>query len=222
MMQHYFEILQPDGTPIGSIMASGMNSGNPPPGAPSAIGRDNLTVTGGTGAFLGARGQAGNGEAAFTFRVTSISEDPANRRINGGGPKRSFIVQLIPMFRPEIVSTPNGPVVVHASDFTLVTTAQPARSGEILALFASGLGPTRPGVDPGQPFTANPPQVANSPIEVLVNGKPGEVLYAGGYPGAVDRYQVNFRLPDGIAPGIASLQVTSAWIAGSEVKIVIQ
>jgi uncharacterized protein (TIGR03437 family) len=53
-------------------------------------------------------------------------------------------------------------------------------------------------------------------------GKLGDVLYAGGYPGAVDGYQVNFRVPDGIATGLASLQLTSAWIAGSEVKIAIQ
>jgi uncharacterized protein (TIGR03437 family) len=38
-----------------------------------------------------------------------------------------------------------------ASDFTRVTAAKPARSGETLTLLASGLGPTRPGVDPGNP-----------------------------------------------------------------------
>jgi hypothetical protein len=46
--------------------------------------------------------------------------------------------------------------------------------------------PTRPGVDPGQPFPASPLQVINSPVQVLVNGNPGEFLYAGGYSGAVD------------------------------------
>ena len=87
-------------------------------------------------------------------------------------------------------------------------------------MFASGLGPTRPGVDSGQPFTAD--QVCNSPIEVMVTGRPGEVLYAGGYPGAVDRYQVNFRVPDGTGSGTATVQLTSAWIAGPDVKIVVQ
>ena len=52
-----------------------------------------------------------------------------------------------------------------------------------------------PGVDPGQVFTASPAQVANSPIDVLVNGKAGEILYAGGYPNTVDGYPVNFRIP---------------------------
>ncbi|MDQ2950617.1 MAG: hypothetical protein M3Y27_32580 [Acidobacteriota bacterium] len=104
-----------------------------------------------------------------------------------------------PMSRPKIVAAGGSPTIVHASDFSLVTATKPAKAGEILTLFASGLGPTRPGVELGQPCTADPVQVVNSPIEVLVNGKPSEVLYAGGYPGALDRYQVNFRLPDGIS-----------------------
>jgi len=131
-------------------------------------------------------------------RQTTDCEGPAYRRMNAdsGGNKRHPILYLIPLTQPQILSTPNGPAVVHASDFTLVTAAKPARAGEALTLFAAGLGPTRPGVDPGQPFTANPPQIVNSPVQVLVNGSPGDTLYAGGYPGAADGYQVNFRVPE--------------------------
>jgi hypothetical protein len=219
MVNQYLEILQPDGTPIGTILATGMNFGAPPPGAPAAVVANNLAITGGTGAFLGARGQAGN--AGDTFRLTSISEDPANRRINGGRPKR-VIIHLIPMSWPEIIMTANGPAVVHASDFTLVSPANPAKAGEILTLFAAGLGPTRPGVDPGRPFPAGPLQIVNSPVEVDINGDAAEVLYAGGYPGVVDRYQVNFRIPDAAVAGVAILHLTAAWITGPEVKIAIR
>ena len=89
-------------------------------------------------------------------------------------------------------------------------------------MLASGLDPTRPGVDPGQPFTADPLSVVNSPVELRVNGKPAEVLSAVGYAGAVDRYQVNFRVPDGTVAGLASVQLSNAWIAGSDVMIPIQ
>jgi uncharacterized protein (TIGR03437 family) len=88
-----------------------------------------------------------------------------------------------------------------------------------LTLFAAGLGPTRPGVDAGQPFTASPSQIVSSPIDVLVNGKTSEVLYSGGYPNSVDDYQVNFRLPADLASGVASLQISAAWVAGGEVKL---
>src|SRR5713101_2082841 len=54
-----FEILQANGTPIGTIMTFGLNGGPPPPGAPSSLTQQNLTIVGGTGAFLGVRGQMG-------------------------------------------------------------------------------------------------------------------------------------------------------------------
>jgi len=87
-----------------------------------------------------------------------MTEDPARRRINGGG-KVHFVYQLFPMTRPEIATTLNGPAVTHSNDFSLVTAANPAKAGEKLSLFATGLGPTRPAVDLGKPFPASPPAV---------------------------------------------------------------
>ena len=49
-----------------------------------------------------------------------------------------------------------------------------------------------------------------------------DVLYAGGYPGAVDGYQVNFRVPDAVTPGQGSLQLTSAWIGKPFVSILLR
>jgi hypothetical protein len=48
------------------------------------------------------------------------------------------------------------------------------------------------------------------------------MINAIGWPGLVDTYRVDFRVPDGIATGMAALQLTAAWIAGSEVKIAVQ
>jgi len=108
-----------------------------------------------------------------------MSEDPSFRRTIGGGVRR-YIFHLIPMFRPEVLTEANYPAVLHAGDLTLVTPASPARSGEVLAVFASGLGPTRPGVDPNQAFPSSPLQPVNSPVEVAVNGNPAEVIAANG------------------------------------------
>src|SRR5437870_2815776 len=147
-----FEILKSDGTPIGTILTHGFTAGSPPLGAPLSITQSNFAIVGGTGAFLGARGQLGQAVTPQTIaaRAASITEDPANRRRNGGGRVR-FVLQVIPMSVPQIMSTTNGPAVTHCADFTLVTGAKPAAAGENLCLFATGLGPTRPGVDPGQP-----------------------------------------------------------------------
>ena len=154
-------------------------------------------------------------------RIASITEDPANRRVNGGGTQR-YVVHLIPMESPEIAMLPAGPAIAHSSDFSLVTASRPATTGEILSLFARGLGPVNPGVDPGQPFPSSPLAAVNSPVEVIVNGKAAEVLSAVGFPGAVDGYQVNFRMPPGTAKGPASIQVSAAWISGPAVNIPVQ
>lgn len=156
----------------------------------------------------------------ITFTI-SLTEDPANRRIHGGGQSR-FVLTVLPMALPQAVTTPSGPAVTHSSDFTLMTAAKPAAAGEILSLFVSGLGPTRPGVDPGQPFPSSPLAAVNSPVDVKANGKSAEVLAAVGFPGAVDGYQVNFRVPTDAAKGMATVQVSAAWIAGPSVNVPVQ
>jgi hypothetical protein len=138
-----FEILKSDGTPIGTIVASGLFAGDAPPGSPTAAAGGNAVITGGTGAFLGARGQlsvAAPAPGVVVQRNASIMEDPANRRRNGGGTQR-WIAHLIPMSAPQIVTTASGPAVLHA-DFSPVTAAKPARPGEVLIVQATGLGPT--------------------------------------------------------------------------------
>ena len=221
-----FEILKSDSTPIGTIMTFGLDGATPPPGAPTypVDTRGNFTVFGGTGAFLGLRGelvQRAQVLEAVPPRAASVVEDPAYRRINGGGNIR-FYLHMLPLATPAIATTPGGPAVTHSNGFSLVTPSNPAAAGEILSLFASGLGPTKPGVNPGQPFPSSPAAVVNSPVDVTVNGTSAEVLAAVGYPGAVDSYQVNFRVPADTAKGVATIQISSAWIVGGAVNIAVQ
>jgi hypothetical protein len=92
------EILISDGTALGTIFIHGLFGGAPAPGAPSGVAHSNMIVTGGTGAFLGVHGQAGH-TGPWTPRVASVTEDPANRRANGGGVE-SIVLQLYPTFLP--------------------------------------------------------------------------------------------------------------------------
>ena len=194
----------------------------PTPGAPLAVTQGNFAIVGGTGAFLGARGQVGQSVNAQTMasRQASMAEDPANRRRNGGG-KIRFALHLIPMFRPEVVATATGPAIFHA-DFSPVTAAKPAKASEILIVKATGLGPTLPGINPGQPFSTDALQLVNSPVAVTVNGQAAEVVNSIGWPGLVDTYRVDFRVPDGATAGAAMIQLTAAWIAGPSVNVPVQ
>ena len=224
LREHVFEILQPDGTPIGTIMSMGFSGGPVPPGSPSGPVGGNWAIIGGTGAFLGARGQVeGWGGTPFAkAQAASIAEDPINRRVYRQVGTFRFTLHIIPMSWPEVVMTAGGPAITHSSDFTLVSATKPATAGEILSLFAKGLGPVKPSVDPGQPFPASPPGTVNSPVQVTVNGRAAEMLGAVGYPGSVDGYQVNFRVPPDTPKGVAAIQAVAAWIAGPSVGIAVQ
>jgi len=218
---HTVTILHPDGTPIGSIMASGVAGRPIPPGAPGSATGSNLAVVGGTGAFLGARGQVADLPAIRSGRAASMTEDPAYRRINGGGRFRG-IIHLIPMTWPEVMAIPTGPAILHGDDFSPVTAEKPARVGELLMMSVSGLGPVKPNLGPGMPFPAwqaGKEHVVNSPVDVTVNGKAAQVINALGWPGMNNVYRVDFRVPEGTAAGTATLGLSVAWINGPEVKI---
>jgi len=211
--QFVFEILQADGTLVGSIMGEGLGQGGGPPGAPSQLTQGNQAIVGGTGAFLGVRGEWGsNTSKNVPIPLASASEDPANRRSRNGGGWR-FVLHLVPMTTPSVVITSNGPAIVHSKDFALVTAANPAQPGEILTLFAGGLGPLRPANDKAALRTAN------SPIEVTVNGVTSTTLYAGEYAPNSPAFQVNFTVPPETQSGMASVQLSAAWMPGPAVQI---
>jgi uncharacterized protein (TIGR03437 family) len=211
--QVVWEILQTDATPVGSIMGEGLGQFVPPPGAPPTLTQGNNAIVGGTGAFLGVRGEWGSESSKnVPIPLASASEDPANRRSRNGGGWR-FVVQLVPMATPAVVVTSNGPAVVHSMDFSQVTSANPAHPGEILTLFASGLGPLRSAGDKSALRTAN------SPIEVTVNGVTSTLLYAGEYAPNSSASQVNFTLPPETQAGMANVQLSAAWMVGTAVQI---
>jgi len=212
----------PDGTVIGTIAAVGTSTVGRPPGAPSTALAGTGVVVGGSGAFLGIRGQAGV-TGGSGVRNASITEDPAYRRVNGGG-KMSWFFQIIPAVWPEVVSLPTGPAVYHAQDWSPVTAANPARAGEWVIMNVSGLGPTKPSLDPGKPFPAygEPLCLVNSLVEATVNGKPTQTFNAVGWPETVGIYRVDFLVPAEITPGTATVAISAAWIKGPEVKIPVQ
>ncbi len=90
------EILNPDFSPRGTIIMSGLAGGPAPPGGGSfALRFGNAAIIGGTGEFIGAKGVMGETTNPLdSFRYASTSEDPSLRRQIGGG-KLHFVVSMI-------------------------------------------------------------------------------------------------------------------------------
>lgn len=128
-----------------------------------------------------------------------------------------FLLHLIPQQRAEIAMTSTGLAVFHADVSPRYRhEAGQGRRGFDRASY--DLGPTVPRVDPGEAFPTDAPRQVNSPVGVTVNGQSAEVINKIGWPGLVDTYRVDFRVPDGTHAGTASIQLTAAWIPAARHK----
>jgi uncharacterized protein (TIGR03437 family) len=89
-------------------------------------------------------------------------------------------------------------VLATHGDYSLVTADSPARGGEEIVLYSTGLGATIPAAIPNQiPVTAAS-LASMQDFQVLLNGvaiDPRNIAYAGVVPGYAGLYQVNVILP---------------------------
>ncbi len=100
---------------------------------------------------------------------------------------------------PGLFAVADGIPVVTRPDGSLVTAENPARPGQIVILWATGLGPTLPSMRPGELPRGAAPLDQKIPFQVMLNGVPipaGHILYAGVAPGFAGLYQINVLLPE--------------------------
>jgi uncharacterized protein (TIGR03437 family) len=97
------------------------------------------------------------------------------------------------------------------ADPSVVQGARPARPGEVVELYGTGLGPTEPVFQAGEIFPGQPVRLRD-PVTVMVGGTtltPESVLYAGGAPQLISGvYQLNIRLPATLATGNVPVRIS--------------
>ena len=106
--------------------------------------------------------------------------------------------------------------VLHSSDFSAVSSSFPARPGEYVVIFCTGLGPVLVPVKSGDSAPSVPPLagVVYLPT-VSIAGLTAYVSYAGLAPGFVGLYQINAQVPSGVPTGSQSVQITTLGIASN-------
>jgi len=92
---------------------------------------------------------------------------------------------------------------LHGADFTPITSSAPASAGEVIVLFATGLGAVQPAVASGN-ATADESTVAAN-VTVTIGGLPAPVQFAGMAPNFVGLYQINVQVPTGVPSGDAQV-----------------
>ncbi|OGT77375.1 MAG: hypothetical protein A3I78_11150 [Gammaproteobacteria bacterium RIFCSPLOWO2_02_FULL_56_15] len=116
-----------------------------------------------------------------------------------------------------------GPgAILHADDFRTVSERAPARPGEYISIFCTGLGELKSLVAAGNAATYPPPETVLTP-EVRVGGILANVSFSGLAPGFVGLYQVNVQVPLTAPTGNAvPLVLTSGGAPSNTVTVAIQ
>jgi len=110
-------------------------------------------------------------------------------------------------------------VILHG-DNTLVTAANPATAGEVVVIYATGLGATSPSFATGT--AANQPNVTALPVTVTVGGQNAAVVYSGLTQSLVGLYQINAIMPSGVTgsqPIVIAVGTTYSSRAGVTVSL---
>ncbi len=89
-----------------------------------------------------------------------------------------------------------------------VSAAEPLHGGEVVAVFATGLGSTGQYFDPGTPGPLTSRVNLASAVSASFGNQPATVVFAGLAPGLVGVYQLDIMVPSGLPPGNQQLLLT--------------
>jgi uncharacterized protein (TIGR03437 family) len=115
--------------------------------------------------------------------------------------------------------------IEKAVDYSLVGPSNPAKAGDYIVIYATGLGSVDPIVPAGSlaPGVAPFSVIAGNSVSVMIGGVPAATpLYVGLTPGAVGLYQINVQVPPGVPSGDVPLVVTAGGAVASAVTISLQ
>ena len=229
--------ISPEGAPAlidGVADSAAFLSGVPRPGGLASVFVHGLKVTGQVFSpgppypteLAGVRIRVG-GVLAPIFSISNIgpTNAPGSQQVNIQVPfsspdsrlelRHEGLSSFAPLFgraSPSLFVLPDGSgAIQHASDYSVVTQQNPARKGEVIIAYATGLGTVRPLVASGTPAGGPAPIDAYGSCVIPRPGltsNVGEVLYAGLTPTFPGLYQVNIRVSSALLSGQNSLKVS--------------
>jgi uncharacterized protein (TIGR03437 family) len=121
---------------------------------------------------------------------------------------------------PGLAANADGTVIAQHADGSLISATSPAKGGEVVIAYLSGLGSTSGGdVTSGG---ASPGGDLATPIvrpTLTVGGANAKIEFVGLTPGLVGLYQMNFDVPAGLTSGDVDIVVTQSGTASSRVLL---
>jgi uncharacterized protein (TIGR03437 family) len=108
---------------------------------------------------------------------------------------------------------------LHA-DYSLISSSSPAKPGDTILVYCTGLGSVSPAVPTGSAATG----ISNTLTTYMatIAGQNATVVFSGLAPGLVALGQVNLTVPSGAPSGLQELVLTGGGASSNVVKIQIQ
>lgn len=135
-----------------------------------------------------------NGFQLNTALPVTASIGPGQLVIRSAYGRTTVPVELAAVSPGLFVLDANNAAAALNQDNSVNSVSNPANRGQVIVLFATGLGTVRVG--------ENQLSVTANPVQVVVNGTSLTPQFAGLTPGFVGLYQVNVLIPQELAPGL--------------------
>ena len=112
-------------------------------------------------------------------------------------------VVLVPLsdYAPAFFETGAGVVAALDSGYRVIGSGNPARRGQVVQLYANGLGPVTNQPASGDPAPSSPLSWTTTKPVVTIGGQQADLSFWGLAPGFAGLYQINATVPAGLAPG---------------------
>ena len=149
-------------------------------------------------------------EVSINIVLDGVESGPLQATVNAAGPG---------LFTTSQDGKRTG-VFQHNADFSPVTESNPARPGETIIIYGTGLGAVSPTVQSGFGVPTIPLFQATSSVSVQIGGKDSKPSFAGLTSGFVGLYQINAPIPPDITSAqTLSVVVTAGGVQGNTVTI---
>jgi uncharacterized protein (TIGR03437 family) len=143
-----------------------------------------------------------DGQVNFVMPGNQLTGDVKVRVVKQGVTGPEIVLKLADA-APALFETADGYVIATHTSGVTIDSGSPAHPGEIVVLYATGLGKTAPNPAVGE-IPQYPAQLLwLADLVVSVNGAAvdaSRVKYAGVTPGCAGLYQINVELPDALPP----------------------
>ena len=145
--------------------------------------------------------------AVIPVNVSPSTAPVASLQVMNGNAASNTVYNYLNQTQPGVFNGTGPAAAIQHLDYSLVTSANPAKPGETLAVYLTGLG------------AIDAQGNALNSISATIGGEPAAVIFAGSPSALGGGYQVNLTLPGGVSPGNAYLNFSGPDSTNAETMI---